>query len=157
MDWGTLLGTVVGAVLGIGSTLIADHTRSRREQANRMHESLRDLYSTYLAALNDSSSVLRVIILRENDAAARYQAALDAFRDTSVLTQRYRVALQAPQAVREKSDHAYRLLRQWRDLLDSHPGLSLASPEYLEGLERFHQARKDLQAAMRASLTAGGR
>ncbi|MFJ3993094.1 hypothetical protein ACIPWY_31135 [Streptomyces sp. NPDC090032] len=157
MNWGTLLGTVVGAALGIGSTLIADHTRSRRERANRMHDTLRDLYSTYLAALNDSSSVLRVIILRENDTAARYQAALDAFRDASVLTQRYRVALQAPPAVREKSDQAYRLLRQWRDLLDTHPGLSLSSSEYLEGLEQFHQARKDLQATMRASLDAADR
>jgi hypothetical protein len=156
MDWGTLIGTVVGAVLGVGSTLIADHTRSRREQATHMHDTLRDLYSTYLAALNDSSSVLRVIILKESDAAARYQAALDAFRDTSVLTRRYSIALQAPPAVREKSDQAYRLLRQWRDLLDTHPGISLTSAEYLEGLERFHQARKDLQAAMRASLNAAG-
>ncbi|MEV7393459.1 hypothetical protein [Streptomyces sp. NPDC091215] len=154
MDWGTLLSTAVGAVLGIGSTLIADHARSRRERANRMHDTLRDLYSTYLAALNDSSSVLRAIILRESDTAARHQAALDAFRDASVLTQRYRIALQAPSAVQEKSDQAYRMLRRWRDLLDTHPGLSLSSSEYLEGLERFHQARKDLQAAMRASLNA---
>ncbi|MFG2950482.1 hypothetical protein [Streptomyces adustus] len=157
MDWGTLLGTVVGAALGVGSTLIADHTRSRRERANRMHDSLRDLYSAYLAALNDSSSVLRVIILREDDAAARHQAALDAFRDASVLTHRYRIALQAPLTVREESDRTYRLLRQWRDMLGAQPNLSLSSPEYLEGLERFHQARKDLQAAMRASLDAAGR
>lgn len=157
MDWGTLLGTIVGAALGIGSTMLADHTRYRREQANRAHDTLRDLYSTYLAALNDSSSALRVIILRESDAMVRYQAALDAFRDASVLTQRYGIALQAPSAVQEKSDRAYRLLRQWRDLLNTHPDLSLTSPEYLERLERFHQARKDLQAAMRASLIAAGR
>ncbi|MET7678975.1 hypothetical protein [Streptomyces sp. NPDC005423] len=156
MDWGTLLGTVVGAVLGIGSTVVADRTRYRRDQANRAQDTLRDLYSGYLAALNDSSSSLRIIILRESDAAARYQAALDVFRDAAVLTQRYGVALQAPPAVQEKSDRAYRLLRQWRDLLDTHPGLSLVSPEYLEGLERFHQARKDLQVAMRASLLATG-
>ncbi|MFI6626454.1 hypothetical protein [Streptomyces sp. NPDC050528] len=157
MDWGTLLGTIVGAALGIGSTMLADHTRYRREQANRVHDNLRDLYSTYLAALNDSSSALRVIILRESDTTARYQAALDAFRDASVLTQRYGIALQAPPAVQENSDRAYRLLRQWRDLLNTHPDLSTTSPEYLEGLERFHQARKDLQVAMRASLIAAER
>lgn len=156
MDWGTLLGTIVGATLGIGSTTLADHTRYRREQANRVHDTLRDLYSTYLAALNDSSTALRVIILRESDATARYQAALDAFRDASVLTQRCRIALQAPPAVQEKSDRAYRLLRQWRDLLNTHPDLSLTSPEYREGLERFHQAREDLHAAMRASLSTAG-
>ncbi|MER7734833.1 hypothetical protein ABTX80_28455 [Streptomyces erythrochromogenes] len=152
MDWGTLLGTIVGATLGIGSTMLADRTRYRREHATRVHDTLRDLYSSYLAALNDSSSTLRIIILRESDATVRYQAALDAFRDASVLTQRYEIALQAPPAVREQSDRAYRLLRQWRDLLNTHPDLSLTSPEYLEGLERFHQARKDLQATMRASL-----
>ncbi|MFJ9536121.1 hypothetical protein ACIRPX_02500 [Streptomyces sp. NPDC101225] len=157
MDWGTLVGTVVGAMLGIGSTLIADRTRYRREQASRAYDALRDLYSTYLAALNDSSTALRVIILKESDAAARYQAALDAFRDASVLTQRYGMALQAPPEVREKSDQAYGLLRQWRDLLETHPGLSLTSPEYREGLDRFHQAREDLQVAMRASLVAVAR
>ncbi|GAA2135784.1 hypothetical protein [Streptomyces synnematoformans] len=157
MDWGTLLGAIVGAATAVGSTMLADYTRHRREQANRVHDTLRDLYSAYLAALNDSSTALRVIILRESDATARYQAALDAFRDASVLTQRYRIALQAPPAVQEKSDRAYRLLRQWRDLLNTHPDLSLTSPEYLEGLERFHQARKDLQAAMRGSLAAAGR
>lgn len=87
---------------------------------NRMRDTLRDLYSTYLATLNDSSSVLRVIILRESDTAARYQAALDAFRDASVLTQRYRIALPAPPTVQEKSDQACRMLRHWRDLLDTH-------------------------------------
>ena len=59
--------------------MLADHTRYRREQANRGHDNLRDLYGTCLAALNDSSSALRVIMLRESNATARYQAALDAF------------------------------------------------------------------------------
>lgn len=104
---------MVGAVLGIGSTMVVDRTRYRREQASRVQasrvqDSLRDLHSGYLAALNASSSSLRVIMLRESDAAARYQAALDASRDAAVLTQRYGVVLQAPPTVHEKSDWAYR-------------------------------------------------
>ncbi|MFD6243075.1 hypothetical protein ACFWFV_26770 [Streptomyces diastaticus] len=153
MNWGTQVSTIIGAVLGIGATLLVDRARHRREQTNRVQDVRRDLYTRYLTALTDSSSALRLIILKENDPAVRYQAALDAFRDSSVLTRRYEINLQAPPAVKEKSDRAYRLLRQWRDLLDAKPDLSLTSAEYIEALDQFHEARKDLQVVMRASLS----
>ncbi|CAL9499235.1 hypothetical protein SUDANB176_03408 [Streptomyces sp. enrichment culture] len=90
-------------------------------------------------------------------AAARHPAAPNAFRDASVPTRHHQVGLQAPPAVREKSDRAYRPLRQWRDPLGTHPDPSLTSPEHLEGLERLDQARKDLGTAMRARLLTAGR
>ncbi|MFD5430420.1 hypothetical protein, partial [Streptomyces sp. NPDC127084] len=117
-------------MLGIGATLLVDRVRYRREQASRVQDVRRDLYTRYLTALTESSSSLRLIILRETDPDVRYQATLDAFRDSSVLTRRYEINLQAPPAVREKSDRAYRLLRRWRDLLETRPDLSLTSAEY---------------------------
>ncbi|MEU6847383.1 hypothetical protein ABZ930_36495 [Streptomyces sp. NPDC046716] len=152
MNWGTQISTVIGAVLGISATLLADRVRYRREQETRDHADRRDLYARYLTALNDSSSSLRLIILKQSDPAARYEAALGAFRDASVLTRRYEINLQAPSAVKAKSDQTYRLLRDWRDLIGTRPGLALTSTEYLEALDIFHNARKDLQSAMREHL-----
>ncbi|MGQ4480103.1 hypothetical protein [Streptomyces sp. SAS_276] len=152
MNWGTQISTVIGAMLGVGATLLADRVRYRREQSSRGQEARRDLYVRYLTALNESSASIRLAIIKETDPVVRYQAVLDAFRDSSVLSQRYEINLLAPPAVKEKSDKAYRLLRQWRDLIESDPDLSLSSAEYIEALDRFHEARKELQATMRARL-----
>lgn len=152
VNWGTQISTVIGAMLGIGATLLVDRVRYRRDHASRVQDVRRDLYTRYLTALTESSSSLRLIILREADPTVRYQAALDAFRDSSVLMRRYEINLQAPPTVKEKSDRVYRLLRQWRDLLDTRPDLSLTSAEYIEALDQFHEARKDLQAVMRENL-----
>ncbi|MFD8576643.1 hypothetical protein ACFV1H_15125 [Streptomyces virginiae] len=152
MNWGTQISTVIGAMLGIGATLLADRVRYRREQTSHGQEVRRDLYVRYLTALNESSASIRLALIKEIDSVARYKVILDAFQDSSVLSQRYEINLLAPAPVKEKSDKAYRLLRQWRDLIESNPGLSLSSAEYIEALDRFHQARKELQAAMRAHL-----
>ncbi|MEV7384323.1 hypothetical protein [Streptomyces lydicus] len=152
MNWGSQISTVIGVALGIGATLLADRVRYRREQATRSKDALRDLYVRYLKTLNESSSSLRLIILKETDPAVRYRAALDAFRESSVLEHRYEINLLAPRAVKEKSDQAYRLLRNFRDLLECEPDLTLSSPEYIQALDRFHNARKALQETMRENL-----
>ncbi|WP_159048738.1 hypothetical protein [Streptomyces sp. NRRL F-4489] len=152
MNWGSQISTVIGVVLGIGATLLGDRVRYRREQATRSQEVLRDLYVRYLNTLNESSSSIRLIVIKETDPAARYQAALDAFRESSVLEHRYEINLLAPLPVKEKSDQAYRLLRKLRDLLETKPDITLTSTDYLEALDQFHNARKELQEIMRANL-----
>ncbi|MFB7500359.1 hypothetical protein ACFC09_37755 [Streptomyces sp. NPDC056161] len=48
MNWGKQLSTAIGALLGIGATLLVDRARHRREQANRVQDARRDLYTRYL-------------------------------------------------------------------------------------------------------------
>jgi hypothetical protein len=152
MNWGTQVSTVIGAMVGVSATLLADRVRYRRDQASRSHETRRDLYVRYLTSLTESSTSIRLAVIKETDPAARYQVVLDAFRDSSVLSRRQEINLLAPADVKEKSDAAYRLLRQFRDLIETAPDLSLSSPEYVEALDRFDRARKDLEAAMRTRL-----
>ncbi|MCZ4607648.1 hypothetical protein O3S80_28580 [Streptomyces sp. Lzd4kr] len=48
MDWTTLAGTALGALVGIGSTLLADRARWRRDLADRTRQERRQIYVTVL-------------------------------------------------------------------------------------------------------------
>ncbi|MGY6020538.1 hypothetical protein [Streptomyces spinosirectus] len=48
MEWTTLAGTGLGALIGVSSTLLADRVRWRRDAAVRDHQERRDIYVTCL-------------------------------------------------------------------------------------------------------------
>ncbi|MGW3119566.1 hypothetical protein ACWDBW_20930 [Streptomyces sp. NPDC001107] len=48
MDWTTLAGAGLGALIGIGSTLLADRARWRRNATDRDRQERRDTYVTCL-------------------------------------------------------------------------------------------------------------
>ena len=51
VDWGTLAGTALGALLGVSTTLLGERSRWHRENASRERAAKRQLYSEYLGAL----------------------------------------------------------------------------------------------------------
>ncbi|MYW42459.1 hypothetical protein [Streptomyces sp. SID161] len=51
MQWSTMVATAVGTVLGVVSTLVADHIRWNRDTSERDREALRTAFTGYLAAL----------------------------------------------------------------------------------------------------------
>nr|WP_285561247.1 hypothetical protein [Streptomyces hygroscopicus] len=52
MEWLSLASTALGAVIGVGSTLIADRLSWRRERAGQSFDVRRQLYAHYTAALS---------------------------------------------------------------------------------------------------------
>ncbi|MEU1086219.1 hypothetical protein ABZ401_05185 [Streptomyces sp. NPDC005892] len=52
MEWMTLVATLLGAVIAMGSTLLVEARKDRREAAGEWRRSRRELYGAYLGTLS---------------------------------------------------------------------------------------------------------
>ncbi|MFF8868000.1 hypothetical protein ACF08B_38860 [Streptomyces sp. NPDC015139] len=53
MDWLAPVNTLIGAVIGVGSTLLADRHRWRRDRAALNQDTRRQAYAAFMTALSD--------------------------------------------------------------------------------------------------------
>ena len=142
-----MAGTIVGASI----TLIADRVRWRRDQDQRHHQTRRDSYATYLAALHATSDAIRVVSLNEHDPqVSRVSAAVTAFGSAHLNAAREHVALVGPESVVHAADATFRSLRNLRDLLRQGPDLE--SSEYQQGLAQYQLTLYALRNVMRSDL-----
>ncbi|MFI9718479.1 hypothetical protein ACIHFE_02335 [Streptomyces sp. NPDC052396] len=151
MDWGTLVGTGFGAVVGVGSTLLSDRVRWRRDHAARQQDVKRQLYGEYLAALTRTRTDLKEVVRTTASAGEeRARRAGDAYRDGGAYELRYQMAIIAPGRVVDPSETALRLLRDVRDHIRDGADQARLDSEF----GRLTAAVKELRDAMRADLGA---
>lgn len=151
MQWLTLVSTVVGALIGVGSTLIADRLRWSRDRSKAIHEARRQLYSDLLADLAATRDAVRAVGRGYHGAEVpRQQAAEDAFRSANLYSRRYQVSISAPPEVVEAATAAFRSLRGLRDVVAS--GRDSGSEEYVTERERYDAALGVLIRRMRDDL-----
>jgi hypothetical protein len=116
MDWGTIIGTVTGAVIGVSATSLADRSRWHREQTARQTAIRRDLYAAYLAAVAQSWNEIRAAILYSDEAwPERARLASRAYRNSRVYELRYQMSITAPPNIVALSDQT---MRGMRDLIN---------------------------------------
>ncbi|MFF4787892.1 hypothetical protein ACFY3E_42075 [Streptomyces griseorubiginosus] len=151
MEWGTIVGTVLGAVVGVGSTLVADRARWRREQSARDRESKRQLYADYLAALSRTRNEFRSLV-RQLDLTVeeRAGAAGRSFREGGAYELRYQVALVAPEAVTVNAHQALHWLRDMNDIVEQ--GVVRGDERWERSHGAFSDALSALRVAMRTDL-----
>ncbi|WP_086860405.1 MULTISPECIES: hypothetical protein [Streptomyces] len=166
MDWTTPISTLLGAVVGVGSTLLGETVRSKRDRGHQQYELRRQLYARYLEALTNTDSELQLLAIRE-------QTPLDeadlraAWRNHSLLSLNYEIALVGPPPVADAADTAYRSLRSMRNVLGraevtlGRPG---APEDNTPGTAEWHGAHRayidamaTLRSAMRADIGNGQR
>jgi hypothetical protein len=82
VEWTTLAATGLGAVVGVGSTLLADRVRWRRETGERDRRERRDLYVSCLTRYRLAYEDMHTAALahRDGPAGRRDAAVRDAFR-----------------------------------------------------------------------------
>jgi hypothetical protein len=155
VDWGTLIGTALGAVVGVGSTVLAERSRWKREFATRERSERRQLYGDYLAALSRTRNELRRLSRSPSvPAEERARLAGESFRSGGAYELRYQMAITAPEPVAEPSERALRALRDLHDRLEYggiHTDESWIGCHYA-----FITALEELRAAMRADLESVG-
>ncbi|GAA2677959.1 hypothetical protein GCM10009864_57120 [Streptomyces lunalinharesii] len=153
MSWGTLVGTIIGAVLGIGSTLTADRVRWRRERALNGALARRELYGQFLGALIATRMKLSEL-LRDDECGAgeRRRQASNLLHGGGAYELRYQIRITAPSDVVDKVEVAFQTLRSMRDCVAE--GLETDSPEYTHARELHRAAASDLTAAMRHELAS---
>jgi hypothetical protein len=160
VDWATPISTLVGGTIGIGSALLGDRLRVRRERMHQIDDVRRQLYAKYLEALTSTDSDLQLLAIAEETPvdAIKVRAV---WRKYSVLALKYEVQLVASRVVAEAADATYSRLRVMRNAirttnlivgspgnLDDDPG----SDEWVAVHVPYINAIEDLRRAMRADI-----
>ncbi|MFF0064198.1 hypothetical protein ACFYRC_22100 [Streptomyces sp. NPDC005279] len=150
MEWISPVSTALGAVIGVGSTLIADRLRWRRERAGQSLDVRRILYGDYTAALSRMRTALNECALADIPAQERPQRVRELFLAPGAYEIRHQLAIIAPQVVVEAARTAFVVLRDTRDLLLE--GAGIEDQAYRELEDRFDSALAVLRSAMRRDL-----
>jgi hypothetical protein len=155
VDWGTLIGTALGAVVGVGSTVLAERSRWKREFATRELSVRRQLYGDYLAALSRTRNELRGLARSPSvPAEERARLAGETFRSGGAYELRYQMAITAPEPVAAPSERALIALRDLHDRLEA--GGIHTDESWVACQEAFTTALAELRTAMRADLKSDG-
>ncbi|MGW0574612.1 hypothetical protein ACWD25_01300 [Streptomyces sp. NPDC002920] len=167
MEWSTLAATGLGALVGVGSTLLADRVRWRRDLVERTRQERREIYVScltryrlayedmYAAAANHSpenaAAAGHVPGSTGREAAVREAAVREAFRASGADEVRESALICAPQELSDVIEGVYETLRDLVEVLASgEPPLD--SPEFQERRLRHGQAVWAARAAMRRDL-----
>ncbi|MBY8880291.1 hypothetical protein [Actinacidiphila acidipaludis] len=150
MDWGPLSSTALGAVIGIATTLAADHMRALRGRTDADRANRQKLYGDYLAALARTRNHLRITARHAVPPEERAHGAVEAFREGNAYELRYQVAVVAPRDVVEASTAAFRALRDLRDEVEG--GAVATDDRYVATRERWDVLLAELRVAMRRDL-----
>lgn len=151
MDWGPLVSTSLGAVIGIASTLATDQIRTRRGREDKAQAARQQLYGDYLAALARTRNHLRMAARPAGlSAEERARRAAEAFHEGNAYELRYQIAVVAPKEIVEASTAAFRSLRDLRDRVED--GALHTSPGYVQARDRWELLLAELRVEMRRDL-----
>ncbi|MCF3176746.1 hypothetical protein IPZ61_25895 [Streptomyces sioyaensis] len=154
MTWLPLFGTALGAVIALGSALLIERHRERREDHVERRKTRQEVYSRYLAAHAEARTQLRVLSVSADltDEERGYQA-FTAY--AACYASRYELAVLAPQAVLTLARDFDRCARDLRDLVIA--GTYAYTPggrmrEYLDAMARVQMAMRNDLGADESSL-----
>jgi hypothetical protein len=151
MDWLAPINTLIGAGIGVGSTLLADRFRWHRERVRVNEEARRRIYSAFMGALSETYQTLYEITRDGNSRdEPRATAAYDAFRAGNLYPLRYQLVLIAPRDVVEPTNQAFWKVRTLRDLVAT--GATVDQKEFRQLLDEYIAAAEEAQVAMRKDL-----
>lgn len=148
-----MIGTVVGALIGVSATLSSEHLRWSRGRQDTDKASKRQTYANYLAALSLTRNELRLAARTgTGPAGARSQRAAEAFKTGSTYELRYQVVLVAPGNVITASNEAFRALRRLSELVEG--GALHTDDSYICERDAWEMAFAILREHMRHDLDA---
>ena len=145
------MSTLVGAVVGVGATVLADRSRWKRDQSRERDQLRRESYGGYLAAIIQAHEAMRAAATGDADSPESKQTAItEAFRSADPYVHRFELSLVAPAEVVTLAVAVFRRVREIRDLLIS--GASGQSAEYRAAQRAYYDAIKAMSDAMRQDL-----
>ncbi|WP_329230920.1 hypothetical protein OG488_19390 [Streptomyces sp. NBC_01460] len=152
MEWIPLVSTALGAAIGVGSTLLADRARWRRDRAGQDLDVRRQLYADYTAALSRIRTALNECAQEDIPTAERTRKVREVFLTPGAYEIRHQLAIVAPPEIVDAARSAFVVLRDTRDLLAA--GASVDDAAYADLEERFDAAVAALRTLMRLDLGA---
>ena len=150
-QWIAVLGTALGAVIGIGAAFINDRVRWRRDQDRDRLGVRRELYSSYIATLTEIHESMRAVSGRDGlTPAGRRDAVRAVFHDGGLYQLRYQIGVIADQQVLDAAETAFSHMRDIRDTLAA--GGRISDPQYQEQRTAWGGVLRTLQHVMREEL-----
>ncbi|MGI5409434.1 hypothetical protein ACQEV9_21890 [Streptomyces chartreusis] len=151
MDWTTLAGTALGALVGIGSTLLADRARWRRDLADRTRQERRQIYVTVLTKYRLAYEGMYAAAAGHAEGGTREASVREAFRASGCDEARETALICAPQEMSDVLENVYATLRDLQDVFSAgEPPLD--SPELQERRLKHAKAVWAARAAIRRDL-----
>ncbi|GGW35171.1 hypothetical protein CP966_14005 [Streptomyces galilaeus] len=151
MDWLAPVNTLTGAAIGIGSTLLADRIRWRRDREALDRDTRRQAYAAFMAALSDVYTRLHETARETLPPAEARTAANEVFTTSNLYPLRYELALLAPWDVMEPVNQAFWKVRDLRDLVAT-GSTHTDAPDFRTHVSDYLKATESAQAAMRRDL-----
>ncbi|WP_406444204.1 hypothetical protein OHB14_35320 [Streptomyces sp. NBC_01613] len=152
MEWMTLAGTGVGALVGVGSTLLADRARWRPDLAERTRQERKQIYVTCLAKYRQAyEDMYTAAAAADRQGVTPDGAVREAFRASGCDEIRESALICAPQDLSDVLEDVYSTLRELVEVLAAGDP-PLDSPEFQEHRLRHGQAVWAARAAMRRDL-----
>ncbi|GHB71082.1 hypothetical protein GCM10010306_075930 [Streptomyces umbrinus] len=148
MNWASLISAVLGAAIGITSTLLADRARWRRDSEERHRTERREVYTEYLTALSRTRNGLREAA--RSPVNERSGNAREAFHTGGAYELRIQMTITAPDRLIQPSEAAYRSLRKLRNSIED--GASHNDEAYIEQREDYQSTLEILRRGMREDL-----
>ncbi|MFG2839772.1 hypothetical protein ACGFYE_32745 [Streptomyces zaomyceticus] len=153
MEWMTLVGTGLGAVLGVGATLLGEQIRWRRTVRSGVLQDRQNMYVDCLVTLRRAHEAMRLAADEDHaDPQTRAARIRQAFQGAGCDEARERVVLTAGADVATAIDASYHSLRQVRETLAS--GHALASEEYQTARQAHGDATRAARTVLRRDLAA---
>lgn len=157
MDWTTLAGTALGALVGVGSTLLADRARWRRDLSDRTRQERKQIYVTVLTKYRLAYEAMHAAAVtgRDQEDAVREAAVREAFRASGCDEARETALICAPQEMSDVLEKVYATLRELQDVFAAGDP-PLDSPQVQERRRRHAEAIWAARAAIRRDLERTG-
>ena len=155
MDWVAPLSTIIGATVGLGSAVIVDRFRWRRDVGVRWNQTRRGVYVEFLTAVSNAHFKMRATTFRTDvPEAERYGALCEALDGSGIWRQRQEISLTAPHHVLQRAVATADELQNVRDVLIAE--FDTNSDQYLRARADLWVSNAELREAMRRDLGVAG-
>ncbi|WP_146074867.1 MULTISPECIES: hypothetical protein [Micromonospora] len=155
MEWSTILGTIVGAIVGLISVFLADHLRWRRENKSQLLQARQQVYVDFLAALSKAHSEMRSVAFRgEVSDTEMRNALLEAIDASGIWRLRQSVSLIGSRQLMHEVVVAARKLEGVCEALSLDADVS--GDRYIKARNNLWAANAALRESMRKDLGIAG-
>lgn len=156
MDWIAPVSTLIGGLLGIGSTLVVDRVRWRRDQHQQLTDARRVAYVRFVTAAIETEGALHHLAATATGTLDQISA-MEVWREHKLALCREELRLIAPPAIVDAAQHVHDRLVDLRNALTTskitvgvkgNPG----SSEWLAVYEPFAAAVWNLRELLRSDV-----
>ncbi len=145
---------MAGALIGIGSTMVADRSRWKRDRRDHEQDVKRQVYAEYMAALSRSRREIRFAASEPGmEVEQRAQLARESFNGGSKYELRYQISVIAPEDVVDAAATAFHALRDLQDRVTE--GHLRDSKPYALAREEYDRSFADLRHRIRSDIGSG--